>query len=397
MSGILVNIQILTVFFMVVLLVIAVSNVKNLPRLATYSDSAQHPFVSVLVPARDEELNIDPCVRSLLSQDYPNFEVIVLDDDSSDGTWEKLTSLAEGNGKLKILKGKPLPDAWTGKNWACHQLAKASKGELLLFTDADTRHHPDTLKKAVAAIQQEKADFLTALPREEAKTLAEKLTIPMISCGIFSLFPVAIAHKSAKPVLSLTIGQFMLFRRHAYDKIGGYEAVRQEVLDDMVLGRMIKESGFRWRLVDASDYVSCRMYHNLKGVFDGFTKNIFLLFKNNTLSYLPIWLWIGALFLLPIILLLLVMADVSVPRSSVQLALLSTALSLLLWGISISRFRYPLYITLFYPIIILLWSMIGVRSMIMTLTGNLTWKGRRIDTNNELWDKSSNLNKAQEP
>lgn len=391
MSNIWINIQVITIVFLLLLLLIALSNTRSFRRLGDYPAPSRFPRVSILVPARNEEKNIAACVRSLLAQDYPDFEVIVIDDESTDRTWEVLGKLTKENKSLKIRKGEPLPRGWIGKHWACNQLVGVASGELLLFTDADTRHHPNTLREAVAAFEAEEADFLTALPREEAKSLGEKLTIPVMSFGINSFLPVGVAHKTPWPVLSLTVGQFMLFRRKAYETIGGYEAVKQKVLDDVWFGRRIKAQGLRWRIVDAGNYITCRMYNNMQEVSHGFSKNLYATFDNNLLVYLPVWLWLTTVFILPVFVLGLAITGVGISETSVVLVLITIGCSVILWGITHLRFHYPLYLTLLYPVIVFLWVFMAARSMVMTIAGKNTWKGRTLNIKVKPAEESEDL------
>lgn len=156
------------VVFMAVLAAIALTNLVAMRRLGRHRALPYYPAVSILVPARDEERNIVACVESLLRQDYPEFEVIVLDDDSRDATGPLLQEIqTRSRARLRILPGEPLPVGWLGKHWACHQLAQAAQSEMLLFTDADTEHHPCALRGAVEALAAEGAGALSVLPRQE--------------------------------------------------------------------------------------------------------------------------------------------------------------------------------------------------------------------------------------
>ena len=193
--------------FLIALLAISLSNRIVVRRLGDYAAPAKLPMVSILVPARNEEANIEACVRSLLAQNYPDFEVLVLDDESEDRTFGILTELAETHTRLRAFGGKPLPEGWLGKSWACAQLAELAQGELLLFTDADTLHEPDTALSAVAAIQGERADLLAVWPRLLAESLGEKLLVPLISWSVFSILSISLAHRLRFPALSAAIGQ----------------------------------------------------------------------------------------------------------------------------------------------------------------------------------------------
>ena len=369
--------QVFLVAFLGFLLLIGWSNMRILPRLGAYPPARRLPRVSILVPARDEEANIEACVRSLVAQDYPDYEVLVLDDNSQDRTAEILARLAARHPYLHTLTGEPLPPGWIGKNWACHQLARAARGELLLFTDADTNHHPRCLADAVAALTAQEADLLTAFPKQEVVTWAEQLIVPPLTWS-FAFLPLRLAYRSPSPALSITIGQFMLFRRQAYETIGGHAAVRQEVADDTVLGRNIKKYGLRWRLADGGSRIRCRMYRNFLQVFEGYSKNLFPGFDCNISAYTLLWLWVAVAFLEPPAILLAGLSGAAISGLSLALAGLAVVISVLLWGLSHRRFGFPFYLALCYPLTVLLAMAIAVWSLVLTLAGRSTWKGRRV-------------------
>ncbi len=371
--------------FVLVLLMIALSNLRALRRLGGWPLPLHFPRLSVLVPARNEEENIGPCARSLLSQTYPDFEVLVLDDNSSDGTGQVLASLAAQDHRLRVLKGKLLPSDWLGKHWACHQLAQAADGELLLFTDADTRHHPDTLRDAVAALLAEEAHLLSAFPKQEVGSWAERLVVPVLPWAIFCFLPLALAYRLRRPALSATVGYFMLFRRQAYEQIGGHAAVRRHAVDDLALGRRIVAQGLSWCLVDGGARIRCRMYHSFREVYGGLTKNLFAVFEYKVLVFAFIWLWLGMVFLEPVIVLALGLTVGPVAELSLPLAAIAIAVSLVLWGITLWRFGFPLYLVLLYPLTILLAVFIAMSSMVLTLAGRTTWKGRTLARQKIQW------------
>jgi chlorobactene glucosyltransferase len=368
--------QVSLIAFLTVLLLIALSNLRAWRRLGDYPLPNRFPRLSVLVPARDEEANIGPCVRSLLGQEYPDFEVLVLDDASSDGTRQILAALAEEHDRLRVLVGRPLPSDWLGKHWACHQLAQAAESELLLFTDADTRHNPHTFRDGVAALLTEEADLLTALPCYEVVSWAERLVIPVLAWSIFSFLPLGLARRLRLPALSATAGQFMLFHRRAYEQVGGHAAVRQQVVDDLALGWRIKVHGLRWRLLDGGRHIRCRMYQSFRGVYEGLSKNLLAAFGYNVPLFVFVWLWLGIVFWEPLVVIILGVIGVSMPALSPVLAAAAMVLSLLLWALSHRRFGFPLYLSFLYPVSILLVEIIAGRSVWLTLRGQATWKGR---------------------
>jgi len=369
--------QIGLLIFLLAILLITLSNILILRKLGDYPMPEHFPGVSVLIPARNEENNIGHCVRSLLNQEYPDFEVLVLDDNSTDGTWKVLSEIASENEPLNAIRGKKLPDGWFGKHWACHQLAQAARGELFLFTDADTRHHPLALRDAVAALIARKADLLTAFPHEEVISWGERLTVPLFPWFVIAFLPLFLAYRLREPSLSATIGQFMLFRRQAYEQIGGYEAIRQEVVDDVALGRRIKAEGLKWRMINGDKRIRCRMYHSFREGYRGFTKNLFAGFGYKILKFTLVWLWLGIAFLEPVIVLVTALTGpVSLSNLSIVLAAAAAVTSLLIWGASHWCFDFPLYLTLLYPVSIVVALAIAAGSMFFALTGRADWRGR---------------------
>jgi chlorobactene glucosyltransferase len=285
--------------------------------------------------------------------------------------------MASEDNRVRAIKGKPLPAGWLGKHWACHQLAQAAQGELLLFTDADTRHHPLALRDAVAALIAREADLLTAFPREEVVSWGERLTVPLFPWFIIAFLPLFLAYRLQKPSFSATIGQFILLRREAYEQIGGYEAIRQEVVDDVALGRRTKAAGLRWRMINGAERIRCRMYHNFREGYSGFTKNLFAGFGNRILEFALVWLWLGIVFLEPIIVLAIGLTGlVSLSSFFIVFAAAAVVVSILIWGASHWCFGFPIYLTFFYPVSIVVALAIAVGSMVFALTGKADWKGR---------------------
>ncbi len=258
------------------------------------------PLVSVMVPARNEALNIERCVRSLLLQDYDSFEIIVLDDGSTDATPELLDRLVKNSGdRLQVLRGEPLPTGWHGKAWACFQLSRLAKGELLLFTDADTMHEPDALRRSVGAIQGAGADMLSLMPRQELGSFWEKLVVPLIHVILMCYLPLRFVRTSPRPAFSFANGQFIFFRRELYERIDGHEAVRDAIVEDVWLCRAVKKAGGSVVAFNGSDVVSCRMYRNFKEIWEGFSKNLFPAIGYSTPGLFMLVAMIAAFYVLP--------------------------------------------------------------------------------------------------
>ncbi|MDD5399263.1 MAG: glycosyltransferase [Dehalococcoidia bacterium] len=370
--------NLLIVLCMLVMLIIAGINTRILRNLKDYKNPEVRRRISVLIPARNEEENIGACVRSLLGQDYPDFQVIVLNDGSTDNTGKILAELAKADSRLKIISGQPLPPEWIGKHWACHQLYRASDGELLLFTDADTLHAPDTLRCSAAALQTEKADMLSIIPRHKLGSLAEKLIMPIFALGVFGSRPLPARLRPRNINVLSASGKLMLFPRSSYEAIGGFEGIRQLVLDDLHLAEKIIASGMTYRLFDGTDNVSCRMYHNWTELHEGLAKNSFPACGYNVpLSFIT-WLWINFAFWAPIIELGVHKMPNYPPVLSLGLAAISIIASLLLFTGYYLRFKLPLYMVLFYPVSVSLITAISFSSMYLTLSGQATWKDRKL-------------------
>jgi chlorobactene glucosyltransferase len=305
-----------------ILLIQFILNVLLLPRLRPEVLSAPTPSVSVLVPARNEALRIRACLESLMAQNYPSLEVIVLDDESQDATAEIVRALgfstALGSNR-RLVMGEPLPPGWTGKSWACHQLAEVAHGEYLLFTDADTIHHPGTVSSVVAAVQRFRADLLTLWPYQTTVTLAEKLVIPLLFVVAGSYLPhwlliwaqrVPWLARALGPKFlgrcSTATGQFLLFRRDSYLKIGGHRAVGEHLVEDIALAREVgKRIPDGWRLVscDGTHLVRCRMYSSLGDLWEGFTKNLWPVFDGDWVGFWLAVLWQFLVCVLPFLVL----------------------------------------------------------------------------------------------
>jgi chlorobactene glucosyltransferase len=368
------------VVFLTILLGISGFNLLTLKRLGKFPDPPHSPRVSLLVPARNEARNIEGCARGLLAQDYPDFEVIILDDESTDGTGEILARLAAEDDRLHVLRGQPLPAGWLGKNWACQQLAQAATGDYLLFTDADTCHDPLMLRDSMAAAQATHADLLSGMPHQIVKTWSEQLLVPLLAWSFMAFIPLALAQRVRAAFLSVSIGQYLLFRRSAYEKINGHAAVRDKVVEDFELARNIKKAGLQWRFVDATARVHCRMYHNFREVFNGLSKNLYVVF-GNVFFFALAWSALVISFLEPQLILWLAVLGVALPAKLVGLSLLAIGQAILLWGLTDLRFGFPVRQAALYPVTIVLSVVIGLRSMFAHLfKRGVSWKGRSVVT-----------------
>ena len=241
------------------------------------------PRLSVCVPARNEARGVQACLQSLLNQDYPNFEVIAIDDHSTDSTGDIMRTLAQENAHLKVLKAADLPEDWLGKPFALHQAFKIAQGEYLLFTDADPVFKPTALNTAVHVMRERELDVLTLMPKAEFGSFWEQAVQPVIFGFIASLTRFRNVndpgHKSA-----MGFGAFLMFRRAAYEKIGGHEAGKADVLEDVLIAKRAKKARLKLFVADAKQLFSIRMYFGLKEIWFGWEKNMFFAMKESVLK-----------------------------------------------------------------------------------------------------------------
>ncbi len=243
---------------------------------------ADLPFVSIVVPARNEERSIERCVRSLLAQNLPLFEVIVVDDRSTDATRAILARIAAEDRRLFVVDGAELPAGWVGKPWALAQGVRAARGSWFLFTDADSYHEPFGTASAVAFARERGAQALSIATFQEMETFAERAILPTLLGMIFlASGSFADLNDPAKPECALANGQYLLVERDAYTALGGHEALHDKIVEDLEFARRIKADGrFRLLIAAGEDLARVRMYHSFAELWAGFTKNMYLGSKN---------------------------------------------------------------------------------------------------------------------
>jgi len=348
------------------LLLIVSRYVIHGPRLRDYEPLTAGPLVSVIIPARNEARNIERCVRSVLATKYSPIEVIVVDDRSTDGTAE-IVEPATGN-RVRLVRGAELPPGWFGKQWAIVQGYQLARGELLLFADADTRHEPELLPRAVRGLQDERVDLFTVLPRQEMRTFWERLIQPHVFVALESRFAyLASVNRSRIYWNAIANGQFILTTRVAYEAVGTHEAVKHGVTDDLMLAQSYVRAGKDIFIAQAREFMTTRMYGSLREIIAGWSKNLAsgvplmappIAVVRATLPYL---MWLPALFWLAPPLLWLM--------TGWHWAAIATVVSLLTWIAVYATERAPIWYALLYPLGSALVAFIMIRS---------AWRGRRL-------------------
>ena len=338
----------------------------------TAADGPMRTRVSVLIPARDEEENIAACLDAVLAQGEDVCEVLVYDDHSRDGTARIVETYARRDGRVRLVSPLPLPAGWCGKTFACACLAGESRGEWMLFLDADARLLSDSAAAlAVSEAEARGVTLLSCWPRLETRGFWEGALMPLLNFVVFTLYPAPLALRRGDPSLGLAHGSCLLARRDDYELVGGHAAVRGELFEDVRLAQAWRAAGRPSLCLDGREVVGVRMYRSLAEIWRGFQKNFFPAFRGGR-SFWPFMALHLFVFLMPFALLpftlkttggyLLAGAAVSVYATRLALAF---------------RFRQPLWSTLLHPLGETILLALGVSSWLRCMTGRgVVWKGR---------------------
>lgn len=372
----------------VVISIITLMNVFTFTRLRPKPAPADFkPFVSIMIPARNEAAVIGETIRRILAQDYTNFELFVLDDDSDDGTAKIVREAAGDDPRVTILQGESLPSGWLGKNWACHQMSKQARGDLLLFTDADVRWEPAALSTLLAEMQRTRTDLYTVWPTQHTETWSERLVVPLMAFAIGAYLPVIGTYHSPFAAFGAACGQCMVWKRDTYDKTGGHAAVRDNVLEDVTLARMVMTGGGRLHMADGGGVIGARMYQDWPSVRNGYAKNI-LAGYGSVFALLLATVFHWLLFLFPVAWLAFGWFFNSTSWPLVPLTL--TAAGITIRALTAAFSHQRVMDALFMPVSVLLMTVIATHSIRWHYTGGPRWKGRTVPsyTDTETADKT---------
>lgn len=319
--------------------------------------------VSVLVPMRNEERNVDALVSSVqATSGLADWEFLVLNDASADSTQALLDEH-----KVETLKGKPLPAGWLGKPWACEQLAESASGEFLVFVDADVRLNQYAISSAIEYMNELNWDFISPHPRQIAITFLERLFQPLLQWSWLASVPLRIAERFGIRSMTIANGQFFIVKKIAYDAIGGHEAIRNQVLDDLQLARSLIQGGFKGGVAEASELAQTRMYNSARELVDGYTKSLWTAFGGIAGTFLTVTL-LGATQIVPF---LLGIAGYSIGWFAYFLSAASHAIAAFRTKSATSNiFLHPLSTFLLIVLII--------ESFRRKYTGRLVWRDRLV-------------------
>jgi chlorobactene glucosyltransferase len=334
------------------------------------------PYVSIILPVRNQARTVEACVGSLVHLDYAEKEIIIVDGGSTDGTLDQISKYSE---MVRVVEEDPLPEGWVGKNWACNQGYKQAKGELLLFTDGDSIHGIDSLARSVGYLQAEKADMVTLAPGTILRTFWEKVLQP----PIFLLIMILVGGKFVnddRRKNAIGNGQYMLFTREAYDRIGGHAAVRNNIVEDYNMARLLKKAGMRLRFVTGQDVLGVRMYASLAEIWRGWRKNFYTVSDSHALSKAVTRIVLMLTFLvLPFIILGYGITQATInPLNPFLFA--GAFMSFFLWlGIIVldRSINVSSSYALLFPVAILIYVSIGIDATVRGAMGKgFDWKGR---------------------
>lgn len=343
----------------------------------------KNPLVSILIPARNEEENIKRCLLSLAKQDYRNIEILVLDDSSTDNTAGIVRGLSKKDRRIRLYHGKKLKKGWMGKPYACHQLAGYARGDYLIFTDADTLHFPGSVSSSVASLLRNKLGALSIFSKEIMVTIHERMMVPFGVYMILCFMPLYLVKRAKSALFCTAIGQFMLFKRDVYEKIGGHESVKSEVLEDIKISKRVKRSGYRFMIFDGRNNLYCRSYRNFREVIRGYSKVLFAAFDYKLHIISIIIVLVSAVLLFPFLWLIPAILF-KWPMIMIELMVLQIAIILITRIVLSIRFKSRAVDILLHPFTIVYLVLIAVNSIFNTIAGvGVNWKGRVYDVRRE--------------
>lgn len=353
---------------LLITILVVIYNYFTAPELELLNSKIKElPLVSILIPARNEEKNIEACIKSAAAQSYKNYEVIILDDDSTDRTNEIAKKYVKEN--IKLITGEKLPEGWLGKNWACRQLAENSKGDLLLFIDADVVMHERTVGSAVNLFTENKVQMLSVFPKQIITSFGTELIVPLLNWLLLSFLPLRKVFNSKRESFSAAIGQFILIDKKAYEKIGGHKFVKNKVVEDLEIARELKRKKYKIIAALGSNFISCKMYENFNSALSGFSKNFYLGFNTKPLLFLFFLTVVMLIFLLPFV---FVFFD---ERYFINIMFIIVGR----YFIAELSGQNKILNILLHPLQMILLLVAGINSLLVTVNNKIEWKQRKIE------------------
>jgi len=363
-----------------------IKSMVNSFRFAPYLDKFENtsklsPKVSIILPARNEEKFIGKCLDSLIKQDYENYEIIVIDDSSDDATGKIISEYAKKYSKIVPVSARPKPEDWMGKNWACMEGYRKATGELLLFTDADTNHSKNILSLAVAHLISFNLDALSAIPRMLTFDFWTKITLPMISTFLHTRFSALNVNDPSKKT-GYFFGSFFILKRKTYEEIGMHEGVKQEIIEDGALGKKVKESGYKMKMVRGEHLIDAVWARDKSTLWNALKRLMVPLYLQN--GKIAVGIFFAVLFLLfipfPIF---AISASLPIEATSANILCITAAIaSILIYIGAIIETKVGLELRFVHALFAPLGSLVVVLGFLSGIlqakrTHAITWKNRK--------------------
>lgn len=355
-----------TFFFIILRFAVTIFNFISDPKLRRVNKSYTN-LVSILIPARNEEDNILTLLKSIYQQDYRDYEVIVLDDDSSDRTYDICAEFAAKHSNFRVIKGKELTGQWLGKNYACHQLARQAKGEFLLFLDADEEVFNGLINSAVHRMNFRNLALLSLFTNQKMKTIGERLTVPLMHYILLNLLPLRLVYLSKNAAVAAASGQFMLFNADVYRQYEWHKSAMDKIVEDVEIMKQVKSAGFNGESLLANGMITCRMYTSYGEAINGFGKNFLAAFNYNIFSFL--------------VFLLLLIAGPMMVIITLNLQLIAMMIGLIILTrimISLESGQNAFINLILHPLQMFSLVLIAFSAIQKYLTKTTEWKGRKI-------------------
>ena len=338
------------------------------------------PKVSIILPARNEEEFIGKCLESLLDQDYENYEVIAIDDSSEDSTGKIISEFAKKNSKIIHVSAKPKPEGWMGKNWACMEGYRKATGELLLFTDADTTHSKNVISLAVSHLNSFDLDALSVIPKMLTFDFWTKITLPMISTFLHTRFSALNVNNPAKKT-GYFFGSFFILKKNVYDQVGMHEGVKQEIIEDGALGKKVKESGYKMKMVRGEHLVDAVWARDKSTLWNALKRLMIPLYLQSGKIAIGIFFAVAFLLFVPFPI-FVTLGILSIETTSAKiLCVVAGIASLLIYIGAIIEAKVGLELRFVHALFAPLGSLVVVLGFLSGLlqaksTSSVTWRGR---------------------
>ena len=364
----------LSIFILLFILIIFINSIIN---ILFWRPLKKIPIkdtnLSILIPARNEEANIEKCINSIDISNALIKEIIVLDDDSKDNTWEILKKMSSSIIKLNVIKGKKKPEGWSGKSFACYQLSKYASSDWILFIDADTELEKDGIDKIIGYAQRNNYSMVSAWPKIEMKGISEKVLMPLLNFLVFSSFPTMYSLKSKISSLGLAHGACILFNKKIYEFLDGHKLVKASLFEDTELAKKWRLKGEVSVCINGMNIIRVRMYDSFKNIWLGFEKNSYPAFKNS-FYFFNFHFFNFIFFSLPIFFI-----PLHILKINENIFLFISGLLILLLRIGFSlKFKHPVWTSIFHLFSEIIFLCISLSSFIKyNFFGGIKWKSRK--------------------